>query len=90
MNIFKELYYGNLCEFDKKRMVCKDDLQKEASLYDSIKEKLPTSDEHLLDDFLDISAENMEEDIIETYGNGIITGILIGMEVTNFKHKKEE
>lgn len=72
-------------EGSRKRVVSKESIQKELEMYEVIKEKLAECDRHLLDEFLDFSGKNMEEDMIKTYANGIIVGILIGVELGNFK-----
>ena len=84
MNIFRELFYGNICECDKKRLATRDAQEKELKLYDKLKNKLNEEDKNLIDEFIDCCEDNHEKDYIGFYADGIITGLLIGLEVDKF------
>ena len=86
MDIFREIYYGNASEVYRKRKNPHSELrQKELGLYETIRNFMPEDNKDLLDNFLDIYCENFDEDLIDTYSQGLKTGILIGTEVGKFE-----
>lgn len=84
MNILENLYYGNLCEYDRKIPPQIRPLQdKIANLYEEIKEKLSKEDFTLFEKFLDSYDDLQEKSIIDKYVRGFKTGLLIGLEAFN-------
>lgn len=76
MNIFEELYYGNISEVDRRKTIIKN--KKEELLYDKLKEKLGNED-NMLDEFIEILFDNESLKLKDSYIQGVKTGILLGI-----------
>jgi len=86
MEIFKELYYGNVSEITRRRKKINKELsKKETLLYDTLCEKLSEDDKKLLDEFIDVCFEGLCDDLADKYEQGVKTGILMGVEDTKIE-----
>ena len=81
MNILENLYYGNLCEYDRRIPNTIKPLQdKIANLHERVKEKLSNTDFALVEKFLDVYDEMQAKMLVDKYSRGFKTGLLIGIE----------
>ena len=85
MKILEELYYGNIADgvFKDSEKV-KKLVKKEMALYEIVKDKLADEDKHLIDDYDEASVACESQRLAETYINGFKTGLLIGIEASDF------
>lgn len=84
MNILRELYFGNIGEISRKTQYRDEKKEKkEEQLYNLITENLGENS-NLLEDFLNLYDERCSEYQIESYINGFKTGLLIGIDCSDF------
>lgn len=81
MNIFKELYYGNLSEFS--RSIKNNKTHKQLELYEVIKLKLGDDNAKLIDDFWELESSIYDEVLMDKYINGFKTGLLMGINANS-------
>lgn len=88
MKILKELYYGNISEISRKTKTR--DIEKEKRedfLYDTLKKTLDIPQNiKLLEEFINLYGDRLEERNIEAYINGFKTGLLIGIECSDINN----
>lgn len=86
INIFDELYYGNINEFSRSK-ISKSDYNKyeQEDAYNKLKENLTDEQMLLLDDYLKKQALEDSDMIKNSYTQGFKTGILIGIEISNIE-----
>ncbi len=82
MNIIENLYYGNLCEYDRK--LDKDLLQIETDAYDEMKEKLPPEYFEIVKVYLEKSADYTDKLCTLRYKRGFQAGMLLAFETIKF------
>lgn len=80
MNVLREMYYGNVSQYDKKRNYDQKAKNKGIALYNQIKELLGDKGE-LLDIFIDNEYKMIDNDILENYIDGFKVGALIVLEL---------
>ena len=84
MEIFKELYMGNVSEVSRARKIKnKNHYEKEKQLYEKLTSKLAEEDKFVFEEFIDAYGTSLDEEMIDKYIQGLKTGILIGIEASN-------
>ena len=78
-SIIKELYYGNLREYDKE-IKCKNLSKKENEIYSKLIESLSLEQKQLFDEYIKIQDNYSTKFAEEKYINGFKTGLLICIE----------
>lgn len=84
MKIFEELFFGNISECSRKRNyreILKHN--EEYEIFNKIIDKLPEEDKHLMEDFIEKWESNFDDDLMQTYIQGVKTGLLLGVEAGN-------
>lgn len=83
MEILKELYYGNISEFSRRKSREVD--KKEIELLDKIEKYLPEDQRKIIDELIDVIILGFDDDLADKYIQGFKTGILIGLEINSIK-----
>ncbi len=77
-SIFRELYYGNV--YGKDIVAQKKMDKSELALYEKLKALLSEEGNALFDEFLEMTAESQDEDMLQAYKRGMATGMLLAFE----------
>lgn len=86
INIFDELYYGNINEFSRSK-ISKSDYNKyeQEDAYNKLKENLTDEQMLLLDDYLKKQALEDDDMLKNSYTQGFKIGLLMGIEISNIE-----
>ena len=88
MNIIDEIFYGNISGADcKATNEYKKSCAKELKLYEKIKEKLNKEDMKLVEELLKLYGESASISERNIYKYGFKTGLLIGIECSQFDNE---
>lgn len=86
INIFDELYNGNINEFSRSKISKNEyDKYKQDEAFEKLKETLSKEQMILLDDYLKKQALEDSDMIKNSYIQGIKTGMLMGIEISNIE-----
>ena len=80
MNILRELYYGNIAEANEKMNIDEKKLNQETKCYDRLKAELNEELNEILEEFIDLYGERLNNFAEDKYINGFKTGLLIAIE----------
>ena len=81
-SIIEQIYYGNISEFDRRRVVKNDD---ELQAYDAIYDRLNAEEKALFDKFEEILSMNYGEEPRETFERGFKIGARMALEIAEFE-----
>ena len=80
MNILRELYYGQIAEVNEKMNIDEKKLKQETKCYDRLKAELNEEQNEVLEEFIDLYGERLNNFAEDKYINGFKTGLLIAIE----------
>ena len=83
MEILKELYYGNISEFSRRKSREID--KKEIALLDTIQECFSEEQRKIVDELIETIILGFDDDLADKYVQGLKTGVLIGLEFNSIE-----
>ena len=83
MEILKELYYGNISEFSRRKSREID--KKEIALLDTIQECFSEEQRKIVDELIETIILGFDDDLADKYVQGLKTGVLIGLELNSIE-----
>ena len=81
-SIIEQIYYGNISEFDRRRVVKSDE---ELQAYDAIYDRRNAEEKVLFDKFEETLSMNYGEELRATFERGFKMGARMALEIAEFE-----